>query len=153
MIDDTILTRIQAEMTAAMKAREAERLSTLRMLKASIMEAKTKKPKDAPFSMDEEIDVLSRYVKKRREAIEEFRKLGRDDLIANEEREIAVTQAFLPQQLGEDEVRALVQEAMAATGASTPKDMGKVMGALREKTKGKAEGSLVSRLVKEALGG
>src|SRR5262245_28129615 len=150
MIDDTILTRIQAEMTAAMKAREADRLSTLRMLKASIMEAKTKKPKDAPFSMDEEIDVLSRYVKKRREAIEEFRKLGRDDLIANEEREIAVTQAFLPQQLGEDEVRALVQEAMAATGASTPKDMGKVMGALREKTKGKAEGSLVSRLVKEA---
>lgn len=153
MSDDTILTRIQSEMTLAMKTREADRLSTLRMLKASIMEAKTKKPKDAPFSHEEEIEVLQRYVKKRREAIEEFRKIGREDLVPSEEREIAVTQAFLPQQMGEDEVRILVKEAVAATGASTPRDMGKVMGALMAKVKGRAEGSLVSRLVKEALGG
>ncbi len=153
MTDDTILARIQVEMTAAMKARAAERLSTLRMLKASIMEARTKKPKDAPFSADEEIEVLQRYVKKRRESIEEFRKIGREDMVPNEEREIVVTQAFLPSQLGEDEVRALVKEAVATTGAVTPKDMGKVMGALMGKVKGRAEGSLVSRLVKEALGG
>jgi uncharacterized protein YqeY len=123
------------------------------MLKASIMEARTKKPKDAPFSADEEIEVLQRYVKKRRESIEEFRKIGREDMVPNEEREIVVTQAFLPSQLGEDEVRALVKEAVATTGAVTPKDMGKVMGALMGKVKGRAEGSLVSRLVKEALGG
>jgi len=150
--DASITAQIQTDMTAAMKARDADTLSTLRMLKAALLEAKTKKSKDETLSADEEIEILQRYVKKRRETLEEMRKLAREDLAAKEAAEIQVTMRYLPQPLGEEEIRALVREAVAATGAAGPKDMGKVMGALSPKVKGKAEGGLVSRLVKEALG-
>ena len=140
-------------MTAAMKARDADTLSTLRMLKAALMEARTKKPKDAAFSRDEEIEVVQRYAKKRRETIEELKRIGREDLVASEEREIVVTQRYLPQTLSEDEVSALVLEAVAKTGAVGPKDLGKVMGMVMAQVKGRADGALVSRLVKGALGG
>lgn len=153
MSDETILERIQQDMTAAMKAREAATLSTLRMLKAALMEAKTKKAKDAALTRDEEIEVLQRYAKKRRETIEELQKIGRADLVANEECEIAVTRRYLPQMLSDDEVLAAVREVVARTGAAGPKDMGKVMGAVMAQVKGRAEGATVSRLVKEALGG
>jgi hypothetical protein len=151
MTDPSILDRIQSDLTAAMKARDADTLSTLRMLKAALMEAKTRKAKDAALAAGEEIEVLQRYVKKRREVIEEWQKAGRADLVASEEREIAVTQRYLPQGIGEDELRALVREAVARTGATSPKDMGKVIGAVMAQVKGRAEGGTVSRLVKEAL--
>jgi len=153
MTDESILERLQQDMTAAMKSRDADTLSTLRMLKAALMEARTKKAKDAAFSRDEEIEVLQRYAKKRRETIEELKRIGRVDLVASEEREIAVTQRYLPQMLSEDEVRAVVLEAVAKTGAASPKEMGKVMGAVMAQVKGRADGALVSRLVKESLGG
>jgi len=153
MTDASILDRLQSDMTAAMKARNADTLSTLRMLKASLMEAKTKKPRDATLSPDEEVEVLQRYVKKRRETIEELRKNGREDLVASEEREIAVTLRYLPQMMSEDELRAVVREAVAQTGATGPREMGKVIGAVMAQVKGKAEGGTVSRLVKEALAG
>jgi uncharacterized protein len=152
MSDETILIRLQADMTTAMKAKDADTLSTLRMLKAALMEAKTKKPKDASLSADEEIELLQRYVKKRRETIEEMRKIGREDLVVKEEQEIAVTQRYLPQAVSEDDLRRIVREAVASTGATTAKDMGKVIGAVMGKVKGRAEGNVVSRLVKEALG-
>ena len=152
MSQETIQSRIQADMTAAMKSRDADTLSTLRMLKSALMEAKTRKPRDASLSAEEEIEVLQRYVKKRREAIEEMRKAHREDLVAREEREIEVTSRYLPEAMGEEEVRAAVREAIAQTGAAGPKDMGKVMGAVMARVKGRAEGGLVSRLVKEALG-
>ena len=152
MSQETIQSRIQADMTAAMKSRDADMLSTLRMLKSALMEAKTRKPRDASLSAEEEIEVLQRYVKKRREAIEEVRKAGREDLVEREEREIEVTRRYLPEAMGEEEVRAAVREAIAQTGAAGPKDMGKVMGAVMARVKGRAEGGLVSRLVKEALG-
>lgn len=153
MTDADILQRIQTDMTAAMKSKDAETLSTLRMLKTALMEAKTKKPKDAQLTPDEAIEVLQRYAKKRREAIDEFRKVGRDDLVAGEEREIQVTARYLPQGLSEGEIRTLIREAIAATGAAGPKDMGKVIGAVMGKAKGRVEGGTVSRLVKEQLGG
>jgi uncharacterized protein YqeY len=153
MSDPEILQRIQTDMTAAMKAKDAATLSTLRMLKTALMEAKTKKPKDEGLSADEAIDVIQRYARKRREAIEEFKKVGREDLVASEEREIQVTARYLPQGLSEDEVRALVREAVAATGAAGPKDMGKVIGAVMAKARGKVEGGTVSKLAKELLGG
>jgi hypothetical protein len=153
MSDESITERIQSDMTAAMKARDAGTLSTLRMLKAALMEVRTKKAKDAAFSRDEEIEVLQRYAKKRRETIEELKKIGREDLVASEEQEIAVTQRYLPQRLSEDEVRALVIEAVAKTGATGPKELGKVMGAVMAQVKGRADGAMVSRLVKESLGG
>ena len=150
---ETILQRIQADLTAAMKAKDATTLSTLRMLKTALMEAKTKKPKDQDLSGEESIEVLQRYAKKRREAIEEFRKAGREDLVAAEEREIQVTARYLPAGLGEDEVRALIREVVQKTGASGPKDAGKVIGAVMAQARGRVEGGTVSRLVKETLGG
>jgi uncharacterized protein YqeY len=153
MNDPDILQRIQADMTAAMKAKDAGTLSTLRMLKAALMEAKTKKPKDAPLATEEAIDVLQRYAKKRREAIEEFRKVGREDLVASEEREIEVTSRYLPRPLEDEEIRALIRQAMATTGATGPKDMGKVIGAVMGQARGRVDGGTVSRLAKELLGG
>ncbi|MBI5710531.1 MAG: GatB/YqeY domain-containing protein [Candidatus Eisenbacteria bacterium] len=153
MSDTSILQRLQSDLTAAMKARDADTLSTLRMLKAALMEAKTKKPREVELTADEEIEVLQRYVKKRRETIEELKKAGREDLIAREEQEAQVTSRYLPQGLSEDGLRALVREAVAKTGAAGPKDMGKVIGTVMAQAKGRAEGAAVSRLVKEALGG
>src|SRR5258705_8331350 len=153
MNETDILQRIQTDMTAAMKSKEAETLSTLRMLKTALMEAKTKKPKDEGLSAEEAIEVLQRYAKKRREAIEEFRKVGREDLIASEEQEIRVTARYLPQGLDDDQIRALIREAVAKTGAAGPKDMGKVIGVVMGQARGRVEGGTVSRLVKEILGG
>ena len=151
MTDPSILDRLQSDIAAAMKARDADTLSTLRMLKTALMEVKTKKPKDATLDSAEEIEVLQRYVKKRREVIEEMRKVGRADVVAREEQEIAVTQRYLPQGVSEDELRALVREAIARTGAASVKDLGKVIGVVMAQVKGRAEGGTVSRLVKEAL--
>lgn len=153
MSEPSILDRIQTDMVAAMKARDADKLSTLRMLKTALMEAKTKKPKDSTLSEDEAIEVLQRYAKKRRETIEEFEKLGHSELVPKEQAEIAVTQHYLPQAIDEAELRAIVIAAVASTGASLPREMGKVISAVMPQVKGRADGSVVSRLVKEALGG
>jgi uncharacterized protein len=149
----SIMERLQADMVQAMKARDAATLSTLRMLKSALMEAKTAKPKDATLSADEEIEVLQRYVKKRRETIEINTKAGRADLNASEEQEIAVTRRYLPESITEEALAEIVRQAVASTGAAGPKDMGKVIGAVMPQVKGRAEGSAVSRLVKQALGG
>ena len=151
MTDPDILQRIQTDMTAAMKSKDAETLSTLRMLKTALMELKTRKAKDASLTADEAIEVVQRYAKKRREAIEEFRKLGREDLVASEEREIQVAARYLPQALNDDEVRALIRAAVTKTGAAGPKDTGKVIGLVMAEAKGKVEGGTVARLVKEIL--
>jgi uncharacterized protein len=153
MSDEAILARIQSDLAAAMKARDADTLSTLRMLKSALMEVKTKKAKEASLTADEEIEVLQRYVKKRREVIEEMRKVGREDVIAREQAEIEVTRRYLPREVGEDEIRRAVGEAIARTGAAGPKDMGKVIGAVMGQLKGRADGSVVSRIVKESLAG
>jgi len=147
----TMLDRLQADMAAAMKSKDADTLSTLRMLKTALMEAKTKKPKDAALSAEEEVEVLQRYVKKRRETIDELKRVGRTETLAREEQEIAVTQRYLPQMMAEADLQAIIRDAIAKTGAATPKDMGKVIGAVMGQVKGRAEGGTVSRLVKEAL--
>jgi len=153
MSDATITERIQTEMVRAMKEKDAETLSTVRMLKAALMEAKTAKPKEVALTREEEIEVLQRYVKKRRETIEINTKAGRADLNASEEREIVVTQRFLPAMLSEARLAEIVKAAVASTGAAGPKDMGKVIGAVMAQVKGQAEGGTVSKLVKQALGG
>lgn len=152
MSEPSITERIQAEMVKAMKEKDAETLSTVRMLKAALLEAKTAKPKDSTLSREEEIEILQRYVKKRRETIEINTKAGRADLNASEEREIAVTQRFLPAMISEDKLAEIVKDAIAKTGAAGPRDMGKVIGAVMAQVKGQAEGGTVSRLVKAALG-
>ena len=153
MTEPTITERIQVEMVKAMKGKDAATLSTVRMLKAALLEAKTARPKAATLSRDEEIEILQRYIKKRRETIEINSKAGRADLNPSEEHEIAVTQLFLPAMLPEAELMEIVRAAVASTGAAGPRDMGRVIGAVMAKVKGQAEGSTVSRLVKSALGG
>ena len=150
---ETILEQIQNDMAAAMKARDADTLSTLRMLKSALMEAKTKKPRDASLGRDEEIEVLQRYAKKRRETIEELRKAGRADLVAREEQEIAVTVRYLPAAMSDDELRAAIAEAVGRLGAAGPRDTGKVIGDVLGRVKGRADGATVSKLVREALAG
>ena len=123
------------------------------MLKTALMEAKTAKPRDAVLTAEEAIEVLQRYVKKRRETIETNAKIGRGDLNASEEQEIVVTQRYLPEAISEEQLLAIVQAAVASTGAAGPKDIVKVIGVVMAQVKGRAEGSTVSRLVKQALAG
>lgn len=152
MSEATIMERLQVAMVKAMKEKDATTLSTVRMLKSALMEAKTAKPRDSVLSSEEEIEILQRYVKKRRETMALNLQAGRADLNESEEREIAITQSFLPEAVSEEALAEIVRAAVASTGAAGPKDMGRVIGAVMAQVKGRAEGSAVSRLVKQALG-
>src|SRR4051794_21804553 len=132
-----------------MRSGDALRRDVLRMAQNAIYNVE--KSKRITMSDDDIIGVLTREVKTRRESVDAFRKGGREDLVAKEEAEIAILSEYLPQQLTEAEVAALVQEAIAATGASTARDMGKVMGWLSPRTRGRADGKVVSGLVAQAL--
>lgn len=158
MGDETYMQRIEADIVTAMKARDAATLSTLRMLKAALLEAKVKKARDAGMSAEEERDVLLRYVKKRRETIDELTKMGRTEGLDAEQHEIEVASKYLPAALDEAALQAIVAAAIAETGATSPKEMGKVMGAVKAAVAARpdgatADGGLVSKLVKAALGG
>jgi uncharacterized protein len=145
----TLRERIQSDITAAMRSGDALRRDTLRMAESAIYNAEKR---DRRTYDDAEVaGLIAREVKTRRESIDAFRKGGREDLAAKEEAEIGVLTAFLPEQLGEAEIAALVDEALRETGAAGPRDMGKVMGWLAPKTKGRADGRLVSQVVGAAL--
>ena len=141
--------RIQSDITAAMRSGEALRRDTLRMAESAIYNAEKRDRRE--YSDDEVGAVLAREVKTRRESVEAFRKGGREDLAAKEESEIAILATYLPEQLSEAEIAALVEEAIATTGAEGPRDMGKVMGWLSPKTRGRADGRLLSQAVGQAL--
>jgi uncharacterized protein YqeY len=145
----TLRERIQSEITAAMRSGDALRRDTLRMAESAIYNAEKRDRRT--YNDDEVAGVIAREVKTRRESIEAFRKGARDDLAAKEEAEIDVLAAFLPEQLGEAEIAALVDEAIGATGAAGPRDMGVVMGWLAPRTKGRADGRVVSQAVGNAL--
>jgi len=132
-----------------MRSGDTLRRDTLRMAENAIYNAE-KRDRRA-YSDDEVAVVLGREVKTRRESIDAFEKGGRADLAAKEAAEIAILQGYLPEPLTEDEVDALVREAIVTTGASSPRDLGKVMGWLSPKTRGRADGRLVSELVTRAL--
>jgi uncharacterized protein YqeY len=140
---------MQADITAAMRSGEALRRDTLRMAESAIYNAEKRERRE--YGDDEVAGVLAREVKTRRESVEAFRKGGREDLAAKEESEIAILAAYLPEQLSEAEIATLVEEAIASTGAASPKDMGKVMGWLSPRTRGRADGRLVSQAVNAAL--
>jgi uncharacterized protein len=140
---------MQSDITAAMRSGDALRRDTLRMAESAIYNAEKRDRRT--YTDDEVAAMLAREVKTRRESVEAFRKGAREDLAAKEEAEIAILSVFLPEQLSEAEISTLVAEAVAATGAASPKDMGKVMGWLAPKTRGRADGRLVSQLVGKAL--
>ena len=141
--------QLQADMKTAMRDGDAHRRDTLRMVIAAAQNAA--KEKREPLSDEEALAVITKEVKKRRESIKAYEDAGRDDLAAKEQSEIEVLAPYLPEQMSEAEVRALVVEAVAASGASSPRDMGRVMSELMPKTKGRADGKLVSSLVNEEL--
>ena len=145
----TLRERLRDDTTAAMRSREALRLDVLRMVNNAIYNVE--KAKRITLSEDDILGVVSREVKTRRESIEAFRKGGREDLASKEEAEIAILADYLPQALTEDELRALVDEAVAATGATSARDLGKVMGWLSPRTRGRADGKVASGLVAQAL--
>jgi uncharacterized protein YqeY len=142
---------MQSEITAAMRSGDSLRRDTLRMAESAIYNAEKRDRRT--YADDEVAGVLAREVKTRRESVEAFRKGSREDLAAKEEAEIAILSGFLPEQLSEAQIAALVAEAIAATGAAGPRDLGKVMGWLAPKTRGRADGRLVSQLVGKALAG
>lgn len=141
--------RLNDEMKQAMKARDDIRLSVIRLIRSSV---KNREIELRHELADGEItEVLSTLVKQRRESIRMFGEAGRADLVEKEEKELAVLLTFLPQQLSREEVEALVVQAIAESGAQGPKDMGKVMKAIMPHVTGRADGSLVSVVVKEKL--
>lgn len=143
--------RLTEDMKQAMKDKEAGklRLSVIRMVRASIKNVEIDSKQE--LSDDEVLDVVSKEVKMRRDSIEEFKKGNRLDLVENLEQEIEVLMKYLPEQLNEAEVRALVGQAVAEVKAVSPKEMGKVMAVLMPKIKGRADGKLVNTIVREML--
>jgi uncharacterized protein YqeY len=140
---------MQADITAAMRSGEALRRDTLRMAESAIYNAEKRDRRE--YTDDEVAGILAKEVKTRRESVEAFRKGGREELASKEEAEIAILAAYLPEQLSETEIAALIEEAIATTGAAGLRDMGKVMGWLAPKTKGRADGRLVSQAVSASL--
>jgi uncharacterized protein YqeY len=136
-------------MKQAMRAKDKETLQVIRMLKASIQNEQIKKGQD--LNDEEELTVLSREMKQRRDSLAEFEKADRTDLADKVKKEIVIVENYLPAQLSEEEIRAIVTEAVAKTGATSPKEFGKVMGAVMPKVKGKADGNQVNAIVKELL--
>jgi uncharacterized protein YqeY len=132
-----------------MRSGDALRRDVLRMAQNAVYAIEKKDRRE--LSDDEVVAVLTREVKTRRESVEAFRKGGRDDLAAKEAAEIAVLQGYLPEQLDDAAIQALVDEAIAATGAQSARDLGKVMGWLSPRTRGRADGKRVSELVAQAL--
>ncbi len=151
MGDPTLKARIRGEMTAALKAGEKVKLGALRMLTAAI----TNREKEVlhELSDDEVREVAAREVRKRTESIEAFEKGGRLDLVEKETAERIVLAVYAPEQLSDAEVGALIDEAIAATGASSPREMGKVMGFVMGKAKGKVDGAAVQAKVRARLSG
>ena len=145
----SLLTTLNDDIKTAMKAKDKETLAVLRMLKTAIQNDQIKAGRE--LNGEEELTVLSREMKQRKDSLSEIEKAGRDDLVEQVKVEIAIVEKYMPQQLTEEEIRQLVQEVMTQTGATSPKDFGKVMGAMMPKVKGKADGNQVNAIVKELL--
>ena len=146
-----MLDRLLADLKAAMLAKDEAALRSLRAIKAAILLAKTAEGGNGEIAEEEEIKLLQKMVKQRKDSLEIFTQQNRPELAKKEEEEIAVIEKFLPKQLSADEIKAELEKIIAATGASSPADMGKVMGAATKQLAGKADGKTISALVKELL--
>jgi uncharacterized protein YqeY len=143
--------QIETDLRTAMKARDPETVATLRMVLAAIKNARVSAGRSSEVSDAEVTDILAKQAKQRSEAAAAFRDGGRDDLADKEERELAVIQRYLPAALGDDELAAIVDQAVTETGASGPGDLGAVMSAVMPKVKGRADGKRVNALVRARL--
>lgn len=151
MSDPTLKETIQAETVTALKAGEKVKVGALRMLTAAIVNKEKELRRE--LSDDEVREVAAKEVKKRAESIEAFESAGRQELADKEQAEREVLRVYAPEQLSEEQVDALIEDAIASTGASGPQEMGKVMGVVMAGAKGKVDGSLVQAKVRARLGG
>lgn len=152
----SLLEQLDSDLKAAMLARDEDRKRTLRSIKTAAANALVEKRSDegmaAVLSDEEVLKVIAKQASQRRDSIAEFSKAGRMDLVAQEQAELAILESYLPQQLGPDEVKAVVQQVIADTGASSAKDMGAVMRAAMARLQGRADGKLVNQYARELLG-
>jgi uncharacterized protein YqeY len=141
--------RLNEDMKQAMKDKNKLKKETINMVRSAIkyQEIDLKRP----LTDDEVLTILNREVKQRNDSLQDFKKAEREDLIEKVTQELAIIEAYLPQQLSEDEIRDIVRDTVTTLGASTKAEMGKVMGALMPKTKGRADGKLVNKIVQEFL--
>jgi uncharacterized protein YqeY len=145
----SLITRIEEELKSAMRARDQERTDVLRLTLASLRAAE--KEVQRPLKEDEELHVLQRERKRRLEAAEAFRGGGREEQAAKEERELAVVEEFMPEPIGEAELERIIDDAIAETSATSLRDLGRVMADVMPQVAGRADGSMVSQLVREKL--
>jgi len=149
MADTTLKTRIQDDVKDAMRSKDKDRLGTLRLITAAIKQ----KEVDERIEMEDAavIAVLEKMIKQRKDSIGQYTQAGRADLAAKEQTELDLIQTYLPEQMSEAELEAIISKAVADTGASSMQDMGKLMGVIKPQVSGKAEMGLVSKLVKSKL--
>ncbi len=147
----SLKTQVESGIKDAMRAKDQDTLRALRAIKSLILLEETKGGASGDLSADDELKLLTKAAKQRRESADIYKTQGRPDLLEKEEAELAVIEQFLPKQLTEDEVKAKLQEIIARVGASAPSDMGKVMGVATKELAGQAEGRVVSTLVKALL--
>ncbi|NOV03487.1 GatB/YqeY domain-containing protein [Paenibacillus planticolens] len=142
--------RLNEDMKQAMKSQDKFKLSVIRMVRSTIKNSEI----DLKRALDdnEVLDVLTREIKQRKDSLQEFTKAGREDLAENLKAELVILAEYMPQQLSEEEVKAIVQQTIQQIGASSKADMGKVMTALMPQVKGRADGKLINQLVQQLLG-
>ena len=141
--------RLQEDLKSSMKNKETVKKSVITLIRASIKQFEVDNRVELDY--DGIIDVISKQLKQRNDALEEFKKANRDDLVSETEAEIKVLKEYLPQQLSEEELDIIVKETISEVGATSMKDMGKIMSAIKPKTKGRADGKLINKLVKSNL--
>ncbi|TFJ94075.1 GatB/YqeY domain-containing protein [Lentibacillus salicampi] len=146
----TLVEQLNQDMKQAMKSKEKDKLAVIRMLKASLQNESIKLG-NKNLSEDEELSVLSRELKQRKDSLQEFKSAGRDDLVDKLEMEIDVVQVYMPQQLTEEELEKIVKDTIKEVNASSKQDMGNVMSTLMPKVKGQADGAQVNKLVQKHL--
>lgn len=146
---DTLKSRLKADMIAAMKAKDTNRLGTVRLVNAAIKQREV--DERIELTDTDVLAILDKLAKQRRDSIAQFTEAGRDDLVKQEESELVIIQSYLPQQLTEAEIQQIVTDVVAEVKPASPQDMGKVMAALKPKVQGRADMGLVSKLVKGAM--
>lgn len=147
----TLKERISEDIKQAMKNRDQGALRALRAIKSAILLAETASGASGDLSADEEMKLLTRQAKQRKDSIDQFRSNGRDDLAVSEEEELKVIEQYLPQQMSEAEIREAVKAIIAEVGAAGPGDLGKVMGPATKAMAGKADGKVINQIVRELL--
>ncbi len=150
MAGNVIAQKIQEDLRIAVKAQDKGRIGTLRMILNALRNAELEEREE--LSDEKELAVVAGYARRIKESIEEFRKAAREDLVAKESVELAIVLSYLPEQMSDEDIRREAGCVIADLGASTPRDMGRVMGEMMKRFKGKVDGAAVNRIVSELLG-